>query len=364
MRRAGLVMTVLLVVDAIGQVPVPFVTDEDRFMVFTEGRFEKMEPRPPAFVRAMEGQVVYRDHQGQLKVFLPDGRRLHLSDREGGEPRGTRSRIAWLSSDTLKTVREGRAHIVATGVQDFSVSDSLIIVHDSLARTLDVLWRGKRYPMVEVLQGSARPQWSVGSSMAAVFNKESRRLMLFHQGKVRTLCDSTDLGLVVMGDGLIGYWDDHAKEFKLFSDKGVEKLSDLRPADAKAGAGLLAFVDGNGRFKCYAKGGVQRLLDEPPSGFWVKDSLLLYLDKGRLMLFDQERVMMVEQYVPENWKVEGGLLAYLDINRELRGIESGERFRFGTEANIAAFDLFGQAVVYRSPLGNTVVATRRRTYVF
>ncbi|MCB9183598.1 MAG: hypothetical protein H6591_06730 [Flavobacteriales bacterium] len=84
-----------------------------------------------------------------------------------------------------------------------------------------------------------------------------------------------------------------------------------------------------------------------------------------MMLFDQERVTMVEPYVPESWEVEDGLLAYLDINRELRGIESGERFRFGTEANIAAFRLFrGKAVVYRSPLGNAVVATRRRSYVF
>ncbi|MCB9183596.1 MAG: hypothetical protein H6591_06720 [Flavobacteriales bacterium] len=108
MSRAGLVMSVLLVVDAIAQVPVPFVTEEDRFMVFAEGRFEKLEPRPPAFVHAMEGQVIYRDHQGQLKIFLPDGRRLHLLDRNGEEPRGTRTRIAWLSHDTLKTVREGR----------------------------------------------------------------------------------------------------------------------------------------------------------------------------------------------------------------------------------------------------------------
>ncbi|MCB9183597.1 MAG: hypothetical protein H6591_06725 [Flavobacteriales bacterium] len=119
----------------------------------------------------------------------------------------------------------------------------------------------------------------MGSSMAAVFNKESRRLMLFHQGQVRTLCDSTDLGLVVMGDRIIGYWDDRVKEFRMLSAKGVEKP---RPATCRCegGAGLLAFVDGNGRFKRYAKGGVQRLLDEPPSGFWVKDSLLLYLDRG------------------------------------------------------------------------------------
>ena len=61
---------------------------------------------------------------------------------------------------------------------------------------------------------------------------------------------------------------------------------------------------------------------------------------------------------------EGGLLAYLDINRELRGIEGGERFRFGSEAAIDGFELFGDRVRYRSPLGMTVVASRRRTWVY
>lgn len=364
MRLLSLPLLALLSGSAVAQVPVPFVTDEDRFMIFAEGRFENMEPRPPETVHAMEGQVVYRDHQGQLKIFIADGRRLHLLDRAGSEPRGTRSRIAWLSGDTLKTVREGREHIVATHVQEFAVSDSLIIIHDSLAHELDVIWHGRLHPLAEVQRGNERPQWSLGSNMAAVFNKDSRQLLLFHRGKARVLCDSTDLGLVVMGDGLIGFWDGHAREFRLLGPNGEEKLSDLRPADAKAGDGLLAYVDGNGRFRCYANGEQHRLLEEPPSGFWVKDSLLLYLDRGRLMLFDQERLTMVEPYVPEKWRIEGGLLAYLDINRELRGIVGSERFRFGNEANIADFDLYGQSVVYRSPLGNTVVATRRRTYEF
>ena len=106
------------------------------------------------------------------------------------------------------------------------------------------------------------------------------------------------------------------------------------------------------------------MLDEIPSDYWVKDSLLVYMHKGHLKLFQHGASLVVENYVPERWQVEGGMLAYLDINRELRGLVGGERFRFGSEAHIASFDLFGDAVVYRSPLGNTVVATRRRTYVF
>ncbi|MBK7946104.1 MAG: hypothetical protein IPJ85_12730 [Flavobacteriales bacterium] len=105
------------------QVPVPFVASPDRFMVFANGRFEKLEPRPPALVHAMDDRVVYRDHSGQLKVFMPEGRRLHLLDRSGSAPRGTRARICWLSSDTLKTMREGRPASIALHVEDFSVSD-------------------------------------------------------------------------------------------------------------------------------------------------------------------------------------------------------------------------------------------------
>lgn len=346
------------------QVPVPFVTDEDRFMVFAEGRFEKLEPRPPQWVHAMEGQLVYRDHQGQLKVFLPEGWRLHLLDKGGGEPRGTRRRIAWLAGDTLKGIREGRAYAMASQVADFGVSDSLVAVHDTALHELQAIWRGRLHPVARLEQGSERPQWLLGPDALVLFNREARRLSLFQGGRLRLLSDSTDVGIAVAGGGIVGWWDGHRRVFMAAFGGAEHALSDLRPASAQAGQGLIAFVDGNGRLRCFERGAMHRVMDGVPSAYWVKDSLLLYLDRGRLMLFKDGTSTMVEPYVPEDWQVEGGLLAYLDINRELRGIVGGERFRFGSEAAIAAFRLYGDAVVYRSPLGHTVVATRRRTYTY
>lgn len=349
---------------ATAQVPLPFTTAEDRLMVFAEGRFEPLEPRPAAFLHPMQGRLVYRDHQGQLKVFIPDGRRLHLLDRAGSDPRGTRSRIAWRSADTLKTLRDGRAHALATGVEHFTVSDSLIAWHDSAAHELNALWRGQVTTLARVERGSPRPQWSQGSNSVAFFNQEQGTLRAFHRGAVRTLCDSADFGLVVAGGDVLAWWDPRAQQFMALHRGQEYALSDLRPADAKAGDGLVAFIDGNGRLKCFERGQVHRVLDEPPSGYWVKDSLLLYLDRGRFMRFKDGASVQVEPYVPEQWEVEGGLLAWLDLNRELRGLQGDARFRFGSEAAIARFALLGDAVIYRSPLGTTVVATRRRTYVY
>lgn len=353
-----------LVPAASAQVPVPFTTAQDRFVVLANGRFEQLEPRPPLSVQAMDGQLAYRDHEGRLKLFLPEGRRLHLLDRGGGEPRGTRRRIAWLSHDTLKGIREGRSHVLAVNVAHFEVSDSLVVLHDSALRELRVIHRGVQHPVAAIERGSDRPQWLLSRDQLVVFNKEARRLLLFNGGRLRTLCDSTDLGVAVAGGGVVAWWDGHARVFKALHAGREHELSDLRPASAQAGDGLVAFVDGNGRLKCFERGVTHRVLNEVPSAYWVKDSLLLYLDRGRLMLFHNGSSMLVEPYVPERWQVEGALLAYLDMNRELRGVANGERFRFGTEAAIRTFELFGDRVVYPSPLGHMVVATRRREWTY
>jgi hypothetical protein len=109
---------------------------------------------------------------------------------------------------------------------------------------------------------------------------------------------------------------------------------------------------------------VHTLTTSIPSGYWVQDSLLIYLDDGRLRLYRPEGPITVEEYVPERWQVHGGDLIYLDINRELHGIIGGERVRLGDEANIPSFDLFGGSVLYRSPTRMTTIIRNGRTYTF
>ena len=91
---------------------------------------------------------------------------------------------------------------------------------------------------------------------------------------------------------------------------------------------------------------------------------MLFVRGNALHLFDGSHAQRVERYVPERWQVEGGRLVYLDIDRALRGIVHGERVRFGTEANIRDFELFGDAVMYPSPTGLVTIIRRNRTYTF
>ena len=362
-----LLLSVSLVacVTASTQVPVPFVSNLDRFMVFDRGRFDEVAPRPPRTVHAMHDQVVFVDHDGFLRLYRPEEGRQHLLERGVvSDIRATRNRIAWRLGDTLKTERDGRSVIIMDGVERYQVSDSLIVLVDTLSDQLDVVWRGQVLPLADVLGGAERPQWTQGSNTVAFFNKEARKLFAFHRGQVRVLCDSTDVGIVAAGGDVIAYWDGNERRFKVHEPTGERVLSEIRPASAQAGEGMVAFVDGNGRLKCYVDGAVHTVLDAVPSGYWLKDRMLVFLDEGRFKLFRPEGSVLVENYVPERWLVEGDMLVYLDINRELRAFRAGERTKVGSEAAVPTFELFGDRIVHRNSVGATVVITPKRNYTF
>ena len=364
-RGVVLSFVVLAALHAVAQVPVPFVSNLDRFLVFARGRFEEVAPRPPRSVYAMHDQVVFVDHDGFLRMYRPEEGRQHLLERGVvSDIRATRNRIAWRLGDTLKTERDGRSVIIMDGVERYQVSDSVIVLVDTISDRLDVVWRGQVVPLADVVGGTERPQWMQGSNTVAFFNKQARKLFAFHRGQVRVLCDSTDVGIVATGGDVIAYWDGNERRFMVHVPSGERVLSEIRPASVQAGEGMVVFVDGNGRLKCYVDGKVHTVLDAVPSGYWLKDRVLIYLDEGRFKLFRPEGSVLVENYVPERWVVEGDMLVYLDINRELRAFRAGERTKVGSEPGVPTFDLFGDRIVHRNSVGATVVITAKRNYTF
>lgn len=342
-----------------------FVNALDRTMVFNEERFTEVDARPPQRSFPTDGSLLYVDHAGHLVYYEAGSRsRTTLEPTPIDELQVVGERAAWRTGDTLKVLRSGAAVTVATGVERFTVSDSLVVFHDSLAHELIALWRGQRVPLATIEQGSERLQWTQGGNTVTFFDRSQRRVSVFHRGVLRTLVDSTDVGIAVNGTDIVGYWDDVRDEFMGEANGAPERLSGLKPISAQAGNGILAFVDGTLKLKCWSGGIVHQLTDSMPAQYWVKDTQVLYLWQGRLMHFTPEGPRAVADHVPEQWEVNGDLIVYLDINRELRGWRNGKPLRFGTEANISSFQLFGEAVVYRSPAGPTTIICGGRTYTF
>lgn len=344
---------------------VPFVSNAERFMVFCNKRFVEVDDRPPMRYWAMDGAVLFQPIEGGLVQFTWEGQRMEVIERRAvRDVQVAGQRAAWVVDDTLKVLRSGAAVPVASGVDRYMVSDSLIAFVDGPAGELNVLWRGQRILLAAVGAEVKDLRWTQGTNSVSFFDRSEREVVLFQHGAVRTLTDSVDVGYVVAGNGMLAYWDDTQGEFIGEGAKGRTRLSGLRPISAKAGDGLLAFVDGTVKLKCWREGKLITLTDSMPSEYWVQDRVVLYLQGGKLMVLAPDGPMAVDDIVPEQWKVQGELLVYLNANRELWGIRNGERMRFGKEAAIDGFDLHGGAVVYKSPTGSITVVSGGRTFVY
>src|SRR5688572_16183937 len=141
MRKIGTILFIAAVGTLHGQVPVPFNTAEGRFIVQANKRFEKLEPRPPRAVFPMDGHLAYLDHDGDLKLFIASERRLIMLDTGRiGPVEHSRGSLAWIRGDSLMVLRDDKPGHVASGVAEFSLSDSLLVFHDSVAHQLGVLW--------------------------------------------------------------------------------------------------------------------------------------------------------------------------------------------------------------------------------
>lgn len=363
--RVLLVLTLVLPeVRGNAQVMVPFVSDAQRFMVFAEKRFIEIDVLPPSRYWSQNGAVLYQGSHGGLAYFELDGRRMRVVERgRANDVRVSGDHAAWMVHDTLKVLRSGVGVVVATGVDRFTVSDSLVAFVDGAGTELNVLWRGQRLP-IAVLQESGDVRWEQGVNTMTYYDRSRSSLLAFQHGELRTVVDSADVGVSFCGADILAYWDDLHNEFIGESFEGRQRLSGLRPINAKAGDGALAFVDGTLKLKYWDGKEVVTLTDSMPSDYWVEGRVVLYLDAGRLKMVAPDGPMDVAEIVPEQWQVQGDRVVYLNANRELWAIHNGMRSRLGKEAAIDGFEVHGDAILYRSPKGPVTIIKDGRTFVY
>lgn len=346
---------------AAAQTPVPLLTAYDRLVVFLDGRFEDLEARKPQAIFQNGDRLAYITDGGDFKLY-ENGRVTVLQRGETVEVKGSRHLLAWKVGPSLRIPKDDGAETLCRGTGAFSVQDSLIVYHDQLEQTLKVFWRNRVMPVADVLVAGEGPQWVAGTNTLLFFDRDARRVWLFYRGDVKVLCSGADVARVAPGGDIVGFMDDRDDTFRVFDRGETIDLEPFAPISFRAGSGVMAYVTNGGAFKCYKDHQVWPLLDFAPTDYWVQDSVVLFLDQGMLKTFTGNGVEVIERYVPEQWSVSGGLVAYLDLNRTLRTYRNGVRTVVSKEAGIKWFDLYPGAIAYRSNSGAAKVWWRDKLY--
>lgn len=353
---------------AAGQMAVPYTTAADRFGVFLSGRFLDLEPRAPVASWPMGGRPAYATADGRLMRFV-DGRaqligRLAPSHPEaiGRQVQASRNIIAWRDGPALRIAGTGPTLTVGRDVGAFSVHDSLVVFHDRAEGTLNVFWKGRSFPVADVERTVDAPQWKAGANTLVFHDRTSGRLLLCYRGEVRVLCDSADNAVVDAGGDVVAFMDEGAGVFRVFHRGRVHDLEQLRPVSTVTGWGVVAYVSATGGFRIFQDGRPHRVSAGAPTGYFVQDSVVTWMDRGRWCTLVDGATEVIEPYVPESWQVCGETLAYPDLNREPRSYRRGERTVLSTEAGIRGLRLVDDAAVWNARDGTVRAWWRGKVY--
>jgi hypothetical protein len=348
------VVAFLLASVAKAQTAVPYTTQAGHFGVFQNGVFSELEPRVPRTVHPNGERLFYVSQEGDLRGYM-DGHAITVQREEPTQAFTTRGAFAWKQGEALRVVRNEGPQTICYDVGTFSVRDSLVAFHNEIDRTLSVYWRGRSFPIADLLMDDGTPEWKAGSNTLVFYVRDQRKVLVFYRGETTELCHGADYALVSCGGDIVAYMDDGDDIFRVF-DRGERiDLEDLRPVDFTAGLGILGYVSGTGKFRCYDGRSVITLAAQAPAAYHVQDSVITWVEDGQWKTLNDGRVDVLERYVPENWQVSGANIAYQDLNRELRFYHRGKRSVVTKEAGVKRFELHGDAVVWQSNGGSTKV---------
>lgn len=358
---AGLLAVLVWPVRATAQGVAPIVTPTGRFVLFDQGRFHDLATEAPRDLVVAEDKLAYVTPAGELKL-VQNGSAHTMEPAPPDQLRAAGRTIAYTFGGVLKLAEPTRPRELSGAAGRYIVRDSLVLFHDRTDATVNVHWKGRSFPLAGLPDTLDVPEAWVGSNTAVLFDRAARTAYRFHRGVVEPLVDSTDAVQVAAGGDLIGFSEDRSRSLQLWHQGRITTLEPLVPQAMQAGDGLLAYVSGGGTFKCWSDGRTHALLDHAPTAWTVQDSLLVVVDAGALKVLHDGALQVVERYVPEQWAVHGGVLTYLDLNREVRRYAGGERTAVSREAGIARFDVHGDTVVFTGDDGSVKVWWRGEVY--
>lgn len=362
MQKVILAATFLFVVAASNaQTAVPYVTSADRFGVFHDGQFEELEPRRPQAIFPNGDRLAYLSAEGELRLWA-DGHVITLQHGETVDVHTTRGMLAWKQGDLLRVATDNGATTVCRQTGNFSVQDSLVAFHNVIDHTLSVYWRGRSFPVADVLLVDDAPQWKAGSNTLLFFNHAEGKIYLVYRGNTEVLCRGQDYARISPGGDVVAYMDDSDDTFRVFDQEERIDLEPLEPQSFQAGLGQVGYVTNGGALRLYQDHQVYSLSGTAPSTYQVQDSVILWVEDGMLRTFNNGQVVTIERFVPEKWSVSGAMVAYQDLNRELRIWYRGQRIVVTKEPGVQQFELVGDAVVWRSNSGTTKVWWHGKTY--
>lgn len=313
------------------------------FFVFDAGTTTSAEYLPVQSFQAGGKAVAYIDNTGSLKVYS-QGKLRTLSDGTISKYQATDYIVSFSIFRMLSVFDGGKTTLLNEFADYYSTGDSLVAFYDNRNKKFNIYYNGAVTMLEDGMTQEPVQNFKMGDNTFAYLNYLNEFKVFYRGQAVKLTTFSRNLPYEA-GRNLVAYCND-TYGFSVFYKGTNYNLESFQPKAFSAGDDMLAYVTISGELNVFYDGKTQTLCSFEPPFYKLTDSLLVYNEAGRFKAFYKGNIYTIENFIPDNYRVDLNTIAYLDQQGRLKTFAGGKTSLI-TNSRIDEFELYGHVIRYR-----------------
>jgi len=318
-----------------------YVDYKNALQVFNDGVKIQLDHRKPKEVKVGYTNVVYINSLNELWTYH-NGKQYKLLDWTS-KYEVTDNLITYGTSGFLNVFENGVAQLLCSQGHPHSVGDSIIAFKDIQSNSFNVYYDQKVHQLETDLLNSTL-YWRLSENLVAYVNPQNYFLVFYH-GKINEIMYTEDRIDFQVGLNIVAYIDPTLETFHMFFKGEIIELEEYPPASYKCGDNMVAYINMEGEFIQVYNNEKFEINSYSPESYTVIDDMVVYEQMGRLYTFYKGKNHELANFIPNNYQIDKGSVAFTDQQGKLWLFKDGEKKKVSIE-RVSSFELVGNTLHY------------------
>ncbi len=332
---------------SVAQDVFPWIDNIGYMRSFQDGKRVQIEFLEPMDYKYSEKIIAYIDNKRDF--FVWDGEQKEkLASLVNGYQIGY-NMVAWNTGPMLFVWDSGRKKELTRFGRNYQVTDSLVVFEDLRDNAIRVYFNDTIYDLFYSVEKPVFPK-AVGSNSVAFVGNGGVHYA-FISGKIVEIGVINDRVTYSAGANKVAFNDPFHQSFACAHATEVVDVETIMIQDYQAGWDIVAYRDLNDNLKCYMNDDIIELSNYSAREYTVFRDMVVWNETGQLFVFDGKRKYEVANYIPEEYKIRDGIVAFRNLNGGVSVFDNGEVKVVSNLMN-APFEVNGNTVRVQTNRGN------------
>lgn len=326
---------------------LPYQDYRNYLYVFENGTSRQLESQPVRTFAGMGPNVAYINTANDVYLYT-NGEKNKLGDATGINYDFTNQLFYYRLNDALTIFDNGKINTLSFFLLDFKIIDGIVAFRDQNQNVLKVYYKGQ-VQEVDLLALGRTIDYKVGENTVAFMNSMNY-FKVFHDGELYEI-DNTAPEVYIPGKNIVAYIDGRTQALKVFYNRKILTLEDIKPLSMQVGDDLVAYVTDENAFKIFANGKLLKAESYVPEFYKVLDNSVLFFVNNKLQLIQNGNRYELSNFNPKSYKMSQDNIAWVDPTNRLYLFSEGKSKLVTTEL-FESYELNGNVLRYLLPDGS------------